>query len=567
MTSVFRTAHDYWNQLAGRLPQQQTPKRWVGLDLGTQSIKVVELERTASGVRLVKSLIQELPTAQAGQPVDRAGWLQSALKEFDADQVHVSVSGSEVAIRRVHMPLMAKHELLEAVKWQVKDQLPFPVQEAVFDCSIIGEVWDKDIKKQDVLVAAASRPFVRELIALVERSGARVASLVPAHLAAWRCAVQLVPEAMKGSVAVIEVGAADTKVTIGKDGQIRLVRDLAVGSASVTDALVGVVPSEKGEITIDPSKAEALKRRYGVLTDDAEGATEEGVPLFHLSFLMRPVLESLLTELSRVANFYKVQMEEAGVSRALLCGGGASLKQLQPFLSEGLGVTMEVLNPLIRIPDRAQPSDPTQVAEGGPRLAVAIGAALEHGQGLNLVPAETRRSGIPAISRRVWMKAAKAAGALALAAYLGLWFTAGLLQWQVRGRQKIWDRLKPAYTQAMDASLARRTLEGELAQLQQFIDQQPVWEGIFKELGELMPVSVQLSEMSAETGGRGNAHPMRIRLKGAVASGSSTGQGSMAKFMEALEESVFFSDVELASSEMHSSQSGETSFEIEGSLE
>ena len=195
----------------------RTPsKRLVGLDLGSHTIKLAEVEQTATGIRLVKSLIQELPVIKSGQSVDRAGWLASALKEFDAREVHVSISGPEAAIRRVHMPLMSKRELPEAVKWQIKEQISFPIQEAMLDFRVMGEVWDKDIKKQDVLVAAASKAVLEELIGLVERSGARVASLEPTQCALWRCVTALIPEAKQGSVAVIEIGASETEVTIDR---------------------------------------------------------------------------------------------------------------------------------------------------------------------------------------------------------------------------------------------------------------------------------------------------------------------------------------------------------------
>ena len=423
----------------------RVPQRWVGLDIGTRSLKLVELESTPTGVRLLKSLIQELPVAAEGQAVDRVGWLQSALKEFPAAEIHVSVGGPEVALRRVTVPLMSKAELPEAVKWQVKDQLPFPIQDALLDFRVTGEVWEKDIKKQDVLVTAAARSFIQGLIEAVERAGARVASISPNHAALWAGVAALVPDIARGSAALVELGAGKTEVTIVKDGSIRLVRDLAMGSESLTEALVGVVVSEQGQLTIDRSRAETLKRLYGVLTETADGTTEDGVPLFHLSSLMRPVLEQLLTELSRVFSFYKVQMDETGVSRLLLCGGGATLKQLQSYLADGLGMTVEVFNPLVRIGERAQPLEPEQIAEGGPRLGIAVGLALEHGQGLNLLPLDVQRSRATAVNRGIWKRVGMWVAASAAAMYLGLQLSSAGLSGRIAQQRRVWQRLAPSY--------------------------------------------------------------------------------------------------------------------------
>jgi type IV pilus assembly protein PilM len=542
----------------------------VGLDLGSQSIKLVELERTASGLRLVKSLVQELPTPRGGQVIDRVGWLQSALKEFNAREVYVSVNGPQVVIRRVHMPLMSKGEMPEAVKWQMKEQIPYPVQDAVVDFRVVRETWDKDIKKQDVLVAVASTPLARELITVVERAGVRVASLSPTQLAMWRCVTTLIPEVRQGSVAVIEIGAQETEVTIAKDGHICVVRNVAVGSLSMTKALVGVVASEDGEVTIDYSKAEALKRRYGVFTEIAEGTMEEGVPLFHLASLMRPVLENLLTELSRLFDFYKVEIDEAGVSRVLLCGGGANLKQLQPFMADGLGLTVEILNPLMRIPEQVQGPDPDQVAESGPRLAVAIGLALDHGEGLNLLPADMQRAKASAASRSAWRMTATALAAVALLLSLALQIASGVLQRQVRREEAEWARLEPVYAKYLTSASTLKTLEGTIGHMQQFLDRLDgwsSWKGLFKELGGLVPSTIKLDEMTVAIDEQTPSGPLRIRLRGRVASEGGAEEGNIAQFVEALEHSIFFADMDLSSSEMHSGQTGTTSFEIEGRLE
>lgn len=538
-------------------------QRWLGLDVGSRSIKLVELERAAGGVRLLKSLIQELPVSDGAQPVDRVGWLQSALKEFEGHELHAAVGGSEAAIRRVAMPLMSKAELAEAVKWQIKDQLSFPVQDAVLDARVLGEVWEKDIKKQDVIVAAASAVSVRDLVTLIERAGGRVRSLLPTHAAMWRCVAALMPDAARGSVAVLDIGALETEVTIAKDGHIRLVRDVAIGSSSMTEALVSVVSSDRGEVSIDYAKAELFKRRYGVLAGDVEGTTEEGVPLFHLASLMRPVLENLLTELSRVLDFYKLQVDEAGVSRLLLCGGGAGLKQLQPFLADGLGVTVEVFNPLVRITQHAQSLEPEQVAEGGPRLGVAIGAALDHGDGFNLLPTELRRGAGAGALPSAWLTAVRWVGGLALAGYLVLQVAAGWLWLQVREQKQAWAGLEPGYTQCMTLVTQSKALGAMADEAQRFADQQPVWDGVFKALAAAAPETIQAEEMSVVPAPAGGSSMWRIRLKGHA----SAGRGGIAAFIEAMERSVFFSQVELTSSELRAGATDTTSFTIEGVLE
>jgi type IV pilus assembly protein PilM len=552
---------------AERFTSGQIPARWVGLDLGSRSIKLAEMEQTPKGPRLVRVLIQELPVAAEGQAIDRAGWLHSALKEVSERSVHVALEGSRAVVRRVHMPLMPERELHEAVRWQLKEQLPFPAQEAVIDVRVLGQVWEKDIKKQDLVVVAASAPRLCELIETVERSGARVASLTPMPSAAWSCVATLLPDAQRGSVVLIELGAHTTHVAIVKDGQLCVVRDLAIGSESVTDALVGTVLSEQGHVAIDHAKAETLKRQYGVLSEASEGTTNEGVPLFHLASLMRPILEQLLTEISRFLDFYKVQLEQGGVSRVLLCGGGANLKSLQTFLADGLGVPVEVFNPILRIPDQAQRMEPEQIAEQGPRLAVAIGAALEHGRGLDLLPEDIKRARRAVHVRRRWTAAVKGIAAAALVGYLGLQGAAGWLTFRIQQEQRAWKRVEPAYREGMQLASTRDRLAATVHHAQQFLDEQPIWDGILKELGELIPPALQLDQLIIAADAAAAAPTMRFELTGEVASSAAAGGGRVAQFLEALERSPFFEDVVLVSSELRSNSAERSRFHLEGFLE
>ena len=583
---IFPRVHALARLMCSRLARVQeasAPSRWVGVDLGSASIKLVELEQTASGPRLLKSLIQELPVLPTAPPssaphpelsrppdhpgIDLVGWLQSMMAECRVREVHVAIDGPDVVIRRVAVPLMPKSELPEALKWQVKEQLPFPIQDAVLDYRVIGDVWEKDVKKQDVLVAVGSAPWLHELVELIQRAGVRVASLSPAPVAAWRGVTAVMPETSTGSVALIEIGASKTTVTIAKDGHLRLVRELAVGSGSMTEALIGAVASESGEVAIDRSKAEQLKRQYGVLTESAQGLTHDGVPLFHLASLMRPVLEQLLTELSRVCDFYKVQLEESGVSRVLLCGAGANLKHLQSFLADGLGMTVDICNPLIRIPDRAQALDPEQLAEGGPRVVVALGAALAHGQDLDLMPPAFKTLRRHAQATHVLTVVATRMGAVALVLVLALQLLAWHADHRLKVTQRAWSQVEPIYHQYMTVTQATQQFAGAASALRTFVERQPLWEGVFKELGQLTPPTILLTDVTVTKPEAPAPGILAMHLRGTSALSGTGAEDSLAKFLEALEASVFFRHVRLVNSQVRAGTSGTTFFEAACELE
>jgi Tfp pilus assembly protein PilN len=279
------------------------------------------------------------------------------------------------------------------------------------------------------------------------------------------------------------------------------------------------------------------------------------------------VLEQLLTEISRFLDFYKVQLEQGGISRVLLYGGGASLKSLQAFLADGLGVPVEVFNPMLWIPDQVPRMEPEQITESGPRLAVAIGAALEHGRGLDLLPVEVKRARSAVRSRHRWMTAMKGVAATALLCYGGLQATVGLLNLRIRQQQQVWKRVDPPYRQGMQLASTRVRLAAMVQDAQQFLDEQPVWDGVLKELGELIPPALELDELTIAAETSAASPIMRFQLQGAVVAGAAAGGGRVAQFLEALERSPFFEDVKLVSSELRSNSAERSRFHLEGFLE
>jgi len=221
----------------------------------------------------------------------------------------------------------------------------------------------------------------------------------------------------------------------------------------------------------------------------------------------------------------------------------------------------------VRIIDRVQRIEPEQVAEAGPRLAVAIGAALDHGQEVNLLPARPRAAAWPTVSRRVWMRAAQAVAGVAIVLYAGLWCLVSVVESQLRGQRAAWAQVEPTYTKALRVIASHKALHGAIDQAQQLLEQEPIWEGVFKELGEVMPANLELVELSLSHDAEAvPGSPLRVVLRGRVAPGSGGAPGSISQFVEALEQSMFFERVQLVSSELHTG-AGATTFEIEGTLE
>ncbi len=540
-------------------------RRWLGIDVGARALKLVDVVPTPTGPHVVEARLMERPLSDGHQLLEAQ--VATLVAPYRGAGVHMAVSGPDVVVRRLVLPLMSHEEVREAVKWQVKDELPFSVEEAVLECEVLGEVWEQEIKKLDVVVAAVPATWLKAQLSLVERAGLHVMSVTPALFASWQVVQMLTPASAQGHVLLVEFGAERTCAAIFKDGQLRLSRDLAVGSHHVTTAMTELIVGDTGAIELNLEQAEGVKCRYGVLEADAQGRTDEGMELSLAASLMRPVLERLLTELSRLADFYKVQMGEPGIDRVLVTGGGAELKHLPEFLHEGLGLVVERYDPLATLPAGKRPPRVEHEAAAGGRLMSALGAALNHGQWMNVMLPEAKearqRRQVLGLLRRVSMWVG--GGIVATAVILqGIGWG---IQAQVARQEREWEAREPAFLHAKAQEAERQRLEQAVAAIQGLEDHEPVWDGVLKELGRLMPSNARLLELDASAPAGEGGGPVELHLKGLLLFSGMSVQDSLSTFLGALEESVLFREVQLLSSDMQAGAVSQVSFEIRCTVE
>jgi len=527
----------------------------LGLDINEQDIVLIELIGSGPNARVVDGSVRAWPGGDPGDAAARAEVIRASVRERGAAGVCVVAGGPDIVMRRMELPAMSRRELLEAVKWQMKDELPFPVHEAVLAVEPTRATVEGGVAKQEVLVVAAPQAAMYALIEPLQRAGADVVGIVPAASAVWAAMQAGWPEGRRGSVAVVELGAHATMVILARDQRIWGVRELPVGTAQFVDALVGVVGGEHGDIPIDQELAERLLARDGIVPESADGVSPEGVPLGRVAALMRPVLEQLTTELARFFDFYKLQVHESGIVRIAVCGSGSSMNGLAAALHEALGVPVDAPDPLAGL----RADHPAQLRAIAPRLTRALGAALDAGSGMNLLPLELQQARRREQARDRWRAVLVRASGCAAAAVALLLVASIALSTRIKQARAAWARIEPSYRQYEALARSRAELEATTAHVQSLVDRQPLWEGLFKELSELTPISVELEELVIEPIAGDPHGAMHCRLKGRADSAA----GHLSEFVDSLQHATFLSHAELISSEMSAGDNGVTRFEIE----
>jgi type IV pilus assembly protein PilM len=474
----------------------------IGLDIGSHSIKLVGLKMTSKGPFLTRVGMKEIPPGTDKEDVDKLSQILKALfKEagLETKKVRMTVVGSGVQIKRISVPSLPKAELKEAVRWEIKDHLPFPVETAQIDFHILNEYVEDNVKKLDLITVACPKHLVDRTLSIAERAGLQPIHLDVSPFALWNT-LSAWDRIKKGeTVALIDMGAEKTGIYIFKDGILQFSREVTPAGADITRAVMEGVGSS-GEAHPIYERSEKIKQEIGIPSEPSqERMSDKSASLSKLSFLVRPVLERLAAEIGRSLDYYRSQFNEERIDRILLTGGGANLKNIVSYLANDLRLPVEHFNPLKKILFDSKKIDAQLLDQVGSAFTIAVGLGFTEPKRIELLPAEE-----PFLSKvQIGKMIPILAPLITLFIFLAIiWYING----QVTALQKERD-VKLASLDTLQAKL--KLLKEKDLQIKQKLSQFPSpmivsvpYRDILREFNDILPDNVTLTLISVQSKGK-----------------------------------------------------------------
>ena len=363
----------------------------IGLDIGSHSIKLVGLQMTSKGPFLTHAGIKEIPYGeQREDPTFVSEAIKALFREvgLKPGKVNLTFSDPSIHIRRISLPSMPKSELREAVQWEMKSHLPFPVESAQIDYLILGEATDKDLKRLDLIVVACPRQLIDRSLAIAEGAGLRPIHLGVGPFALWNLLSAFGYFEKEGAIGLVDLGAGKTGIYLFQDGILQFSREVTPAGMDLTRAIMeGMDSDEEHHLLYD--RAEKIKHEMGIPSKTFY--EKNGDPSSNRSkipYLVRPILERLMAEIVRSFDYYRNQFHLERIDRLFLTGGGANIKNIATYLSETLGLPVEGLNPLHKILFDAKKIEAQLLEPRGSAFATALGIALPDRKRIELLPAK-----------------------------------------------------------------------------------------------------------------------------------------------------------------------------------
>jgi type IV pilus assembly protein PilM len=362
----------------------------IALDIGSHSIKLVGLKITSKGPFLTRLGIKEIPSERDKEDVNTiSDTLESLLVEIGikTKKVNLIASGLGVHIKRITIPSIPKTELKEAIRWEIKGYLPFPIETAKIDFYILNEFIENNVKKLDLVVVACPNHLIDRTLSI-----ARGAGLYPIHLSVapfslWNVLIALDYLKKEETITVLDLGSEKICIYLFKDGILQFSREVTPGGSDITRAIMEGISSVEGPSLSE--RAERIKQEVGIPSEaQPEFTTAESIRGSKISFLIRPVLEKLAAEIGRSLDYYKTQFNVERIDKLLLTGGGANLRNIASYLENELHLPAEHFNPLKEILLDSKKIDAQVIDRMGSMFTMALGVALSEPKQIELIPSK-----------------------------------------------------------------------------------------------------------------------------------------------------------------------------------
>jgi type IV pilus assembly protein PilM len=337
-------------------------KALIGLDIGSSSVKAVELKKTKDGYELVSFGVEPLAqdTVVDGAIMDAPAVAERISSIFDTQKIKLkdvatSVSGHSVIVKRVPMPVMAEDELYDRIQAEASQHIPFDIA----DVNLSHQLLEATESQMDVLLVAVKKDKILNHTNVLAQAGKSPMVVDIDAFALENCfEVNYDPDPAQ-VVALLNIGASVMNINIIRGWTPLFTRDVSVGGNQYTDAL-------QKELDLNFDDAERLKM----------GGTLPGVSEEQRTSILRSVSDILILEIQKTFDFFRATASGENIRRIVVAGGTARVPGLLDLLREEFGMPVEELYPFRKITVNPGKHDEERIREMAPRLAIAVGLAL-----------------------------------------------------------------------------------------------------------------------------------------------------------------------------------------------
>ena len=337
----------------------------LGLDISSTTVKLLELSRSGERYRVESYGVASLPVdAVIEKNVnDIAGVAKAIVQVVNQSKTKVkfvsaAVAGSSVITKLVDMPEGLNDDAMEAQLAVEADQyIPYPLEEVAIDFEVQGPSLDTE-NYDSVLIAACRRETIEARVEAIEEADLE-AKIIDVEAYAMERAFTLIEHQLDlepdNTVAVVDIGATMTTLSVLHQGQTIYTREQLFGGKQLTDEIM---------------------RRYGLPLEEAGLAKKQGgLPDDYEPEVLEPFKDAVVQQVARSLQFFFSSSQYNDVDYIILAGGVASMQGLDTLVQDKLGTPAAVANPFAEMSISSK-VDAVALAGDAPAMMIACGLAM-----------------------------------------------------------------------------------------------------------------------------------------------------------------------------------------------
>ena len=370
-----------------------------GIDVSKSSVKAVRIEDGT----LTHSGVFPYETAGTGEAGDLDEQIRGALTQvkstfkISGDPVIFSLPSHSTFNRLIKLPPVEESKIPEIVKYEAQSQIPFNIDEVIWDYQYV----DRDYapgEEKEVILFAIKRDIVEQFLGNIADLKFNTEAVQFAPVALFNFLLR--DQEIKGATVALDMGGDNTDLIV-IDGTKFWVRNLPITGNDITKAL-------QKAFNIPFEEAEKLKLKAG--------QSQQAQKIFNA---VQPILRDLVNEINRSMGYYKSISKTSKFDQIILLGNSTKTLNFQKFVSQSLqlpAIRVQKLN-TIAVGGGVDPGD---LNESLATIGTALGLALQGGE----EPTTNRVNLLPDIYRK--KKELKRKQPFIVAACAALYLTVGL---------------------------------------------------------------------------------------------------------------------------------------------
>lgn len=376
----------------------------IGVDIGSHTVKVCQMRRAGDTFELEKFGMAEI--YPGGEPVldpreqqaAKIEALKRALAQADIKAKYTvsAICGESIIVRYLQLPEMPEDELRRALQWEAEEYIPFRLSEVNLDSQILSRFQDGDHTKMDVLLVSAKKDLVESHLSLIRAAGLEPRIVDVDSFAFLNCFEINHTPAKNECIALVNIGGEITSMNIYCEAASRFSRDIPIGGDSMTIAIKsrmncsfkeaerlklsqGAAPVSKGYETPEPDRTPSgslMSNILGTVEEMTGLGRNDNSPEAVVGKSIQNVLGSLFSEVRRSIEFFENQYRGVNVTRIVLGGGTALLRNLPENFEQELRLPVEIIDPFRRVRLAVHSDLGQQIQANRSQLGVGIGLGI-----------------------------------------------------------------------------------------------------------------------------------------------------------------------------------------------